>query len=131
MIWHWPLKVELRQDKVVEKIAPFPEFTGEIDSPVKKYIADKFGVYDAKIALGIVQAESGFNEEAWNINTNGTIDVGLWQINSIHFKQPGCSLKEVLDPIRATDCAYNIYKASGNKWNAWVTWNTGAYLGNL
>ena len=127
--FHWPLRIEKKEEpKVVEKIV-IPEYTAEIDTPIKKYVCDKFGVMDCKIALGVIQAESGFNDQAWNVNDNGSIDVGLWQINSIHFKQPGCSLKEVIDPIDATNCAYSIWKASG--WNVWSSVNNGSYLAQI
>lgn len=125
----YPIQVWERRPEIIKQT--IPEYNGIVDTPIKKYICEKFGVMDCKIALGIVQAESNFNEQAWNINDNHTIDAGLWQINSVHFKQDGCSLKEVLDPIRATDCAYNIYKASGSKWSAWSTYLSGSYLASI
>ena len=39
----------------------------------------------------IVQCESGWNQEAAGVNTNGTIDRGLYQLNSIHNINPSCA----------------------------------------
>ena len=100
-----------------------------IDTPLKKYICDKFGVYDCKTALAVASAESGLREQAVHINNNNTIDVGIFQINSIHFKQEGCSLKEIIDQYKNVDCAYGIWKVQG--WNPWVAFINGNYLGKL
>ena len=124
----WPLTIQKREPQIIEKIIePYPEDL--IDTPVKKYICDTFGVYDCKIALGIVASESNFNTEAWNINSNGTIDIGIWQINSVHFSKEGCSIRDALDPIRATDCAHRIFEESG--WQSWTVFNNGAFSGHL
>ena len=110
----------------VVKILEYPE---EIDTPIEKYICDKFGVYDCKNALAIFKAESGLREDAININTNGTIDVGIAQINSIHFKRKGCSLKELVDQYKNVDCAYSIYKEQG--FTPWVAFLNGNFKAKL
>lgn len=124
---HPVVEIKKREAKTIVQVQVV-EYPGEVDTPIKKYICDKFGIYDCKIALGVVQAESGFNEQNYHANSDGSIDIGLFQINSIHFKQAGCSLKEVVDPYKNTDCAYNIYLAAGKKWGDWVTFNNGNYL---
>src|SRR3990167_7607716 len=44
----WPLAIVKKEPQVIEKrIEPYPEEL--IDTPIKKYIAEKFGPYDAKI----------------------------------------------------------------------------------
>jgi hypothetical protein len=94
-------------------------------TPIESYIKAKFG-YDYKIMLAIAKAESGLNPSAYHANDNGSIDIGILQINSSHFKQVGCSLPEVIDPYKNIDCAYSIYKASGM--TAWSAFNNGSYL---
>ena len=95
-------------------------------TPIEKYICEKFGIYDCKIMIAIAKAESGMKADAFHINSNGTIDVGIFQINSSHFAQKGCSLSEAVDPLKNIDCAYSIYKASGI--TAWAVYNNGSYL---
>lgn len=40
----------------------------------------------AELLWGIAKQESNFNPKAVNYNSNGTIDIGLMQINSVHEK---------------------------------------------
>ena len=123
-----PVEIKVRKPQVIEKkvILDYPE---EIDTPIEKYICDKWGTYDCKTALAIFKAESGLREDAVGINTNNTIDVGIAQINSVHFKKVGCSLKELVDAYKNVDCAYSIWKVQG--FNPWVAYNNGNYIAKL
>jgi hypothetical protein len=97
-------------------------------TPIEKYICDDkhWGLLNCQVALAIAKSESGMREDAFNTyNKNGTLDVGIFQVNSSHFNQSGCSLKELVDQYKNVDCAYNIYKASG--WNAWSSFNSGSF----
>ena len=69
-------------------------------------------------------AESHGNTHAYGINTNGTSDGGLMQINSIHTDL--ITLKDRFDPTKNVAAAYQIYK--GSTWKAWSTYNNGKYL---
>lgn len=123
-----PVKVEERKPEViVERFAL--DYPDEIDTPIEKYICEKWGAFDCKTALAVAKAESGLGEERFNTNTNGSLDVGVFQINSVHFKQPGCSLKEVVDQYKNVDCAYKIWEASG--WTPWVAFNNGNFKTHL
>ena len=42
---------------------------------------------DPKILYSIAKIESKFNPNAINRNTNGTVDIGIMQINSVHMKE--------------------------------------------
>lgn len=58
---------------------------------------DRYSV--SPLALwAITKAESDFNPGAVNYNKNGSIDVGLMQINSIHAKQLGKTWDLLFDP---------------------------------
>lgn len=118
----------VKREEIVSKplVLDYPE---DIDTPLEKYICDKFGTYDCKTALAVAKAESGLREDAFNINTNNTIDVGIFQINSIHFSKPGCSLQEIVFANNNVDCAFLIWQASG--WGAWTAWNSGAHLAKM
>lgn len=77
---------------------------------------------DPKTALAIAKAESGMRADAKNINRNGSNDVGIFQINSIH----GHSIEERLDPIENIRMAREIYERRG--WEAWSAYNNQKYL---
>lgn len=124
-----PVEIKIRKPQVIEKklVLEYPE---EIDTPIEKYICDKWGVYECKTALAVSKAENGTRQpDRFNVNNNGTIDVGIFQINSIHFKKEGCSLAEIVIAEKNVDCAYKIWKASG--WSPWVAYKNGNYLGML
>jgi len=74
----------------------------------------------ANIAAAIALAESGGRPGAKNVNTNGSIDRGLWQINSIHGR---LSTFNVGANARA---AVKIWRDAGG-FSPWVTYKTGAY----
>ena len=122
-----PVVIEIRKPQVIKKTIVY-EYPDEIDTPIEKYICEKFGQYDCRVALAIVQAESGFNDQAMGVNTNGSVDLGLWQIN-FPTRKGTISPKDALDPYKATDWAYAKYKRDGN-FNAWVAFTTNRYLAN-
>jgi len=61
----------------------------------------------------VVQGESGWNSDAYNTNTNGTIDSGLYQINSVHDIPLSCTINTVC----ATNHAIELYNEQG--WRPW------------
>jgi hypothetical protein len=55
-----------------------------------------------------------------NYNSNGSTDVGLWQINSINWGN--CNSGHApCDPTQNLNCAIKIYQGRSNSWNAWST----------
>ena len=134
----WPITIKAREPQIIEKplVLDYPE---EIDTPLEKYICDKWGIFECKTALAVSKAENGDRiRDRFNINSNGTIDVGIFQINSVHFSKEGCALFQIVDPIQNVDCAYAIWESSdGNigdgkgSWTPWVTFNTQSYLFHL
>ncbi|MBW4717285.1 FG-GAP-like repeat-containing protein [Saccharothrix obliqua] len=75
-------------------------------------------------AVAIALAESGCNPSATGHNTNGTIDRGLWQINSIHTQfSNACTY----DPQCNANAAYAIYLGRNSTFQPWVTYKTGKY----
>jgi len=71
-------------------------------------------------------AESKGNPNAYNsLNTNGTNDAGLFQINSIHVISGLIRDKDRFNSDLNVAAAYKIYKVSG--WKAWSTYNNGKY----
>lgn len=125
-----PIQIKTREKTkvIVKKIMPEIKNV-EIDTPIKKYICNKFGLMDCKTALAVAQAESGFNPEAMNLNGGKSLDYGIFQINSVHWKKDGCALKDLVDPYKNVDCAYQIWSRQG--WEPWVAFTSGSYLANL
>jgi soluble lytic murein transglycosylase-like protein len=84
--------------------------------------AQRHGV-NPKILKAILQVESGMRADVVNHNRNGTMDVGMAQINSIHFPelaQWGITPSQLMDPCVATHVAAWHLKRSllrhGNTW---------------
>lgn len=101
----------------------------EAEEPtLEEYVISKFGKH-GQIALAVFKAESGLREDAYNVNTNGSIDVGVAQINSVHFTKEGCSLKELIEWKKNVNCAYQIFEASG--FNAWTAFKNQSYVNKL
>jgi len=88
-------------------------------------LADNYQ-WDSHIARAICMAESQGRPDAYNpLNSNGTNDAGLFQINSIHVISGLIGDQERFDPIKNVEAAYKIYKGSGFK--AWSSYTSGAY----
>lgn len=67
-----------------------------------------FGI-DAALLKRIAVIESGMNPRAINQNTNGTVDIGLMQINTIHLRRlskVGVTRQALMDP------EVNVYVAA-------------------
>ena len=64
----------------------------------------------------LINHEGGFNDNAFHINTNNTIDVGVYEFNSVHLKN--ISLKCMADYKCATKEFIKMVKKNGNL-NAW------------
>lgn len=79
---------------------------------------------DVVIGSSIIKAESGGRPAAVNTaNADGSIDRGLWQINSVHDGMyPG---ENRFDPAVSTKIARDLYKRRGN----WDDWSTLVYHG--
>lgn len=68
----------------------------------------------------IVSHESNGYAYATHHNSNGSYDVGLWQINAVNW--PHCNSGNApCDPNQNLNCAISLYKASGNTWKPWST----------
>lgn len=75
------------------------------------------------LSVAVMTAESGRYVGAWHENADGSMDRGLFQINSIH-----ASLSEE-DAFKAIPNAAFAYQLSqeGRDWTPWAAYNNGAY----
>ena len=74
--------------------------------------------------LAVSKGESGWNERASNRNSDGSIDRGLFQINSIH------GAKSTFDPQGNANAAWSI-SGRGRNWNPWVVFRRGLHKRHL
>jgi cell wall-associated NlpC family hydrolase len=80
-----------------------------------------FPAGDQATMVAIAKAESGFRTDATFNDANGTVDRGLFQINSVHGYDPN----QLFDPTFNTQCAKKIYDGQGLR--AWSTYTSGKY----
>lgn len=91
-------------------------------------LLDKYD-WDSHIAYAIMRAENTAcdpTKDNAGLNSDGTNDVGLMQINSIHVTSGLITESGRRDPEQNIRAAYSIYLGSG--WNAWSTYKNGSYL---
>lgn len=81
---------------------------GYIPQVIKEVFGDK-----AEEAGRVAFCESSHRADAVNRNRNGSVDVGLFQINSIH----GQSTEDMRDPVKNAEFAHELYEAQG--WRPW------------
>ncbi len=89
-------------------------------------VAERAGFSGSSLAMAIAVAlaESGGDPQATDFDSNGTVDRGLWQINSVH-TQYSADCDD--DPPCAASAAFAI-SAGGTDWDAWVTYQRGAEI---
>jgi hypothetical protein len=69
------------------------------------------------VAVSIAEDTSG-DPAATHTNSNGSIDTGLWQINSIH----GIPVEQLKNPSANAAAAFKIWTDAGNSWKPWSTY---------
>jgi soluble lytic murein transglycosylase-like protein len=81
------------------------------------------------VVRAIIQVESSFNPNAMNKNVNGTVDVGIAQINSMHFKELrkfGIAPRDLMNGcISSYVAAWHLKKQVTTYGNTWFA--VGAY----
>lgn len=87
--------------------------------------------WDVNTAMAIMEAESTSqgipcDSNAKDFDSNGTVDRGLFQVNSIH-ADLATDMNTLFDPQTNVRIAYEIYSGQQG-WGAWSTYNSGAYL---
>jgi lysophospholipase L1-like esterase len=85
----------------------------------------------ANIAAAVALAESGGDPHnrgpETGTNSNGTVDWGLWQINTVHTQYyPNGSEQNMLNPDKNCDAAIAISN-NGSDWTPWTTYNNDKY----
>ena len=127
-----PIKVRFQFPIVValrEKTADAQEAQFDQRHPLtayQQYACNKFGSA-CRVALAIQRAENPQGKcEIYHYNTDGTLDWGYFQINTVHLKRPGLNLRDLLDCKANIDFAYQLYIERGG-FTPWSTYNNGLY----
>lgn len=77
--------------------------------------------------MAIAMAESSWNPAAVNDkNRNGSIDRGLFQINSVHQGNSWYPTNP-FDPLQSAKAAYAIWQGAGQTFRDWTVYTSGAY----
>jgi len=91
----------------------------------QQYACNKFGEA-CRVALAVQRAENPRGEcEIYHYNSDGTLDWGYFQINTVHLKRKGVNLRGLLDCKANIDFAYQLYSERG--FEPWTTFRDGTY----
>lgn len=129
----WPFRIDFQSPLVISLRSPSEAATAaEADqegrrlTAYQQYACLKFGPA-CRVALAIQRAENPRGAcEIYHYNSNGTLDWGYFQINTVHLQRPGLNLRALLDCKANIDFAYVLYQERG--FAPWATYNSGAYL---
>ena len=120
----WPLVVAQRMISEEAKEAQFDQHRAL--TPYQEYTCLKFGAA-CRVALAIQRAENPEGKcETYHYNSDGTLDWGYFQINTVHLKRPGLNLRDLLDCRANIDFAYQLY-SERQSFAAWSVYNNGSY----
>jgi len=120
-----PLVISLRM-RGDEADAAKADQLGRHLTAYQQYACLKFGPA-CRVALAIQRAENPKGAcEIYHYNTDGTLDWGYFQINTVHLERRGLNLRDLLDCKANIDFAYVLYLERG--FAPWSTYNNGAYL---
>lgn len=138
--FNWPVEIKKRVLKAPRAVSvvraeeiPTPTPLVLTDRVIAEYIKTKPWPYS--IAIRLAKSENFWNKthsfdcrREGGLNSDGTRDHGLWQINDIHIRSGAITLEDTLDCFKATDFAYRLYVGRGNNFSAWSAFNNGSYL---
>jgi hypothetical protein len=120
----WPLVVARRANSADADAAQLDQHRPL--TAYQQYTCLKFGSA-CRVALAIQRAENPEGKcETYHYNSDGTLDWGYFQINTIHLQRPGLNLRDLLDCRANIDFAYQLYSES-QSFSAWSSYRNGTY----
>jgi hypothetical protein len=123
--FQWPIVVAQRSVSGSSADAQSDQH-GRRLSAWQEYACKKFGP-NCRLALAVQRAENAQGKcETYHYNSDGTLDWGYFQINTIHLKRPGVNLRDLLDCKANIDFAYQLYLEKGG-FTAWSAFRNGSY----
>ena len=84
------------------------------------YWCSQFGGWNQACCRCIISHESGGNANAANHNTNGSFDVGIFQINDFNWNACNGG-RAPCDPNANLKCAIKVWQWGGNSFKYWST----------
>lgn len=121
----WPIVIADRDKTEAAREAQLDQ-NGRPLTAYQQYACRKFGAA-CRIALAIQRAENPQGKcEIYHYNTDGTLDWGYFQINTVHLKRPGLNLRDLLNCRANIDFAYALY-LERQGFSPWSTYKSGAY----
>ena len=122
--FQWPLVIAPRAS-ADEASAAQADQSGRRLTAYQQYACNKFGSA-CRVALAVQRAENPHGAcEIYHYNSDGTLDWGYFQINTVHLKRAGVNLRGLLDCKANIDFAYQLYTERG--FEPWTTFKSGAY----
>jgi hypothetical protein len=121
IMWVW----QITQIQPVYAAVEYQEHATKLTD--KEYVLEQFRLngLDPKDADCLITSESGWRKNAWNVNNNGSVDNGLYMINTINTKgKHPISVPDAYDVVKATRWTIEKRLRDGN-YNAWY-----GYLAN-
>ncbi len=126
MLFHFQSPVVVSRRTETQNAFDAQSDQGRSLTAYQQYACRKFGSA-CRIALAIQRAENPQGKcELYHYNSDGTLDWGYFQINTVHLKRPGLNLRDLLDCKANIDFAYQLY-VEKHGFSAWSTYNNGAY----
>jgi hypothetical protein len=123
--FRWPLVFVPRDSPEISGEAQADQF-GRRLTAFQQYACNQFGAA-CRTALAVQRAENPRGDcEVYHYNSDGTLDWGYFQINTVHLKRPGLNLRDLLDCKANIDFAYQLYRERG--FEPWSTYRNGAYM---
>jgi hypothetical protein len=123
--FRWPIVVSERRGSIATTEAQADQ-RGRRLSAWQQYACAKFGS-DCRLALAIQRAENPQGKcDIYHYNSDGSLDWGYFQINTVHLERPGVNLRDLLDCKANIDFAYQLYLEKGG-FSAWSTFKNGRY----
>lgn len=139
--FQWILSVSAKQEPAAQTIVLEAEQHATPLTPDQQYLCDVFSKTSQKAcvtALAIQRHENGTGVcDRYGINTNGTLDWGFMQINTLHLKRADVKLVDLLDCHANIDFAYKLFvEHGGNRslkegFSPWVTYQNGSYKSSM
>ena len=122
--FQWPLVVAAKTTGE-DAAAAQADQLGHRLTAYQQYACNKFGPA-CRVALAIQRAENPRGAcEIYHYNSDGTLDWGYFQINTVHLTRIGLNLRDLLDCRANIDFAYQLYQERG--FQPWSTYSNGAY----